>query len=225
MGRVDRERREHREDLVVEHLAHGLLLVDVEVAPAQDLDSRLAQGRHEVVERLGVLGHQGARAVVDALHQLARRQSAGRLHGDAGGDASLQPGDANHVELVEVAGEDRQELGPLKWWDGGVLGELEHALVERQPRQLSVGETVGRVAARAGRRTLCSQGHLSVRWIHGDRAGRARHGRTSRIHPVGSMVSLRGLGQAGDLNWTSESQWVNPRRRYAAIAAVLSAST
>src|SRR3712207_9453620 len=43
---------------------------------------------------------------------------------------ALQAGDADHVELVEVAGEDRQELHPLQQGEGVVLRQLEHAGVE-----------------------------------------------------------------------------------------------
>ena len=54
----------------------------------------------------------------------------------------FRPGHPDHVELVEVAGEDREEPRPLQQRDVGVLGQLEHALVERQPRDLAVGEAV-----------------------------------------------------------------------------------
>src|SRR3712207_8029033 len=56
---------------------------------------------------------------------------------------ALQAGDADHVELVEVAGEDRQELHPLQQGEGVVLRQLEHAGVEVQPRQLAVDVPVG----------------------------------------------------------------------------------
>src|SRR5690606_8460594 len=65
-----------------------------------------------------------------------------------------------HEELVEVGREDRQEPHALQQRDRGVLGELEHALVEGEPGQLAVEEpvrrqrgvrraVVGRVARRA----------------------------------------------------------------------------
>jgi hypothetical protein len=67
-----------------------------------------------------------------------------RRHGDAGGDAALEARDAHHEELVEVAREDREEVGALEQRQRVVLGELEHALVEREPRQLAVEESVAR---------------------------------------------------------------------------------
>ena len=63
--------------------------------------------------------------------------------GEPGRDAALQARDADHEELVEVGGEDRQEVGALEDRDGVVLGELEHPLVERQPAQFAVEEPVG----------------------------------------------------------------------------------
>ncbi len=56
--------------------------------------------------------------------------------------AALQTGDAHHVELVEVAREDREELHPLQQRLAAVLGQREHAGVEGEPRQLTVAEPV-----------------------------------------------------------------------------------
>ena len=69
-------------------------------------------------------------------------QAGGGAHGDAGGDPALEAGHPDHEELVEVAGEDRQEPHPLEQRQVGVLGELEHPLVEAQPGQLAVEEAV-----------------------------------------------------------------------------------
>ena len=82
--------------------------------------------------------------VRDELELLADGQAVGRADGEPGGLPALQPGDAHHVELVEVAGEDRQELHPLQQRQRLVLGELQDAGVEVQPGQLPVQEAVGR---------------------------------------------------------------------------------
>ena len=57
--------------------------------------------------------------------------------------APLQSGDPDHVELVEVRGEDRQELRPFQQRLVRVLGQRQHPCVEVQPAQLAVGEPVG----------------------------------------------------------------------------------
>ena len=82
---------------------------------------------------------------------LARRQPVGRRHLQAHVGAALQPGDAHHVELVEVAGEDGEELHPLQQRLPAVLGQREHPLVEGEPGQLAVAEpVVGQVGGLVG---------------------------------------------------------------------------
>ncbi len=80
----------------------------------------------------------------DLLEHLARLQAGRRTLGQTGRDPSLEPGDAHHEELVQVAGEDGQEAGPFEQRQRRVLGEGEHPLVELQPADLAVQEPVGR---------------------------------------------------------------------------------
>jgi hypothetical protein len=63
-----------------------------------------------------------------------RRSSAPR----ARHDAALEAGDAHHEELVEVAGEDREEVRALEHRQRRIFGELQHPLVEREPAELAV---------------------------------------------------------------------------------------
>ena len=86
--------------------------------------------------------------VVEDHFQLVDRAHAGRGgHRKARGDAALEAGDADHEELVEVRGEDREEADPLQQVQVRVLGELEHAGVEVQPAQFPVQEpVVGEIA-------------------------------------------------------------------------------
>ena len=142
---VHGERGEDREDLGVEEELDLRLLGRRELVPAEHLDAlRLEVGQHHVAEQVGLLALQLVGALPDVLEHLARRVAAGRPDGDAGGDAPLEAGHADHEELVEVAGEDGEELGPLEDGQLVVLGELEHPLVEGQPRQLTVEEPVDR---------------------------------------------------------------------------------
>ena len=67
----------------------------------------------------------------------------------SGVDAALEAGDAHHEELVEVRGEDREEVRALEDRAARVLGELEHALVEREPAELAVEVALGRQLGRA----------------------------------------------------------------------------
>ena len=63
---------------------------------------------------------------------------------DAGLDLVVQAGDPHHEELVEVRRHDRAELHALQQGDVVVLGQLEHARVEVEPRELAVEVQLGR---------------------------------------------------------------------------------
>ena len=72
--------------------------------------------------------------------QITRHDAGRRRHGNARVDSPFQPGDPHHVELVEIGREDRQELGALEQRDTlGVLREIQHAVVECEPAQFTVG--------------------------------------------------------------------------------------
>jgi hypothetical protein len=138
---VDGERGEDREDLVAEEGEQAGLLLLRQLAPADQVDALFGEGgRHVLLEAGGVPGHQLARARPDHLQHLAGLEAGGGAGGDTGGDAALQAGDADHEELVEVAGEDREEVGALEDGSGRVLGEFEDALVEREPAAFAVEE-------------------------------------------------------------------------------------
>ncbi len=140
---VDGERGEDGEDPVLEQPLARLLLVAVQLGPADQLDAGVGERGHDVVAEdprlpLGQLAGGGE----DLVEHLGRHQPGRGGHGDAGGDPALEAGDADHEELVEVAGEDGQEPGPLQQRQAGVLGELEYPLVEPQPGHLAVQEPV-----------------------------------------------------------------------------------
>ena len=87
---------------------------------------------------LGVGGLELEHPVPDALQDLGGRHAVGRWPGVARGDLLLEAGDAHLEELVQVAGEDGQEPGPLEQRVALVLRLVEHPRVELQPRQLAV---------------------------------------------------------------------------------------
>ena len=123
VGGVDRQRRQHREDPLLEQPLAELLLLAVEVVPADQLDALLRQRRHQLLaEEPRVPLHQVAGLGPDPLEHLARHQPGGGPHGDVGRDPALEAGHADHEELVEVAGEDRREAHPLEQRQVGVLG-------------------------------------------------------------------------------------------------------
>ncbi len=138
---VDRQRSEHGEDAVPEEGEQARLLLLRQLAPAHQVDALVGQGRGDVlVVAGGVPGHELAGAGPDHLQHLAGLEAGGGAGGDAGGDAALEARDPDHEELVQVAGEDREEVGPLQQGRGRVLGEFEHPFVEREPAALPVQE-------------------------------------------------------------------------------------
>ena len=143
MRRIDRERRQQREDLPQEMiLAARSFPCLVTSGPSTstmpccgELDAQLAPARLLVAgERRDRLG--------DARELLGRREPVGASGGDAGAQLALEAGDADHEEFVEVVGRDREEPHPLEQRMGVVCGLLEHPAVEVQPGQLTVDEAL-----------------------------------------------------------------------------------
>ena len=141
--RIDGERRQDGEDLVGEEPGERLALVVGQLVPADDGDALLLQGWKDPVavqdrlHGLQLVGDEG-----DLLEDLPGLQARCRAHGQPGGDPALEAGHADHEELVEVGGEDREEAGTLQQRHGLVGGELQHPLVELQPGDLAVEEAV-----------------------------------------------------------------------------------
>jgi hypothetical protein len=159
---VDRERREHREDLIQELLAQ-LDLAGRAVFVAHDPDVIRSEALPDVHECLRMECLELQDPVPDPLQDLRRGQPVGRGHRVARRDLLLEPGDPHLEELVEVLGEDREESGPLQQRVAVVLRLEQHPAVELEPRQLAVDvRHAGRHARRcpAGRRRA-QGGHVS----------------------------------------------------------------
>ena len=145
VGRVHRQGGEHREDLVAEVLLEPPGVLVGQLVPVHDPDAVVLQPRGDVLEEaLRLPLHQVLRAAGDQLDLLADGQPVGGADGQAGALPALEAGDADHEELIEVAGEDREELDPLQQGQGLVLGQFEYPGVEVQPGQFPVQEAIGR---------------------------------------------------------------------------------
>ena len=137
MARIDRERRQHREDLVEEALAERVVVLG---------DGRVVDQLHAFRGERPADVHEDRRVVGDELeHALARGgelllggPAVGRAGDLAGLDLLAQTGDADLEELVEVAGEDGQELDPFEQRVALVARLVEDARVEFEPRQLAI---------------------------------------------------------------------------------------
>nr|CEL15387.1 hypothetical protein [Kibdelosporangium sp. MJ126-NF4] len=156
--RIDRERCQHREDLVGEVDAQPLLVVLLQLRPAHDPDPALRQLRsHTLLERRRLLFDELLVALGDVRQLLARGQPVGAAHRKPGLPAALEPGDPDHVELVEVGCEDREELRPFEQRLRLVLGQGEHPGIEVQPGQFPVEIPVVRQSV-DGRGGCCRRG-------------------------------------------------------------------
>ena len=139
MPRIHGQRCEHGEDPLLEGLDEELLVVVVEVVPARQPDAHLGQRRgHRIEEQTLLTSHKcfDSRPHLDEL--LGRWPPVRRWAADPRGHLLLEARYANLEELVEVLAEDGQELGALEQGDTLVLRQREHALVEVEPRQLTI---------------------------------------------------------------------------------------
>ena len=153
---VDGERREHREDALLEGLDEELLVVVVEVVPPGEAHAVVGQRRDDLVEEQPLLSVDEDLHALAHLDQLLAGGAPVRRGGaEPGGHLLLEAGHADLEELVEVLAEDGQELGPLEQRHRVVGGQGEHPLVEVEPGELAV-EVAGcvGVARRGGPRPV-----------------------------------------------------------------------
>ena len=137
-----------------------------------------------------LFAHQRAGALVDRVQLFAGGQPVGAARGHAGLDLALQPGDAHHVELVEIGRRDRDEAEPLQQRMGGIGRLLEHPLVEREPGQLPVDEAL-RAARRAARPAARGRSSSAVVWSRASSIVRPRTAGAFTLSPRPSRERRR----------------------------------
>ncbi|MNY35280.1 hypothetical protein D3C86_1696790 [compost metagenome] len=178
MGRVEADRRHDRRDLVAEIAAHPGLDLGGPITAANEADLVLFQRRQQhVVEDRVLAIDLLVDQLADPRQHLLRLQAvgAGQLAGE--GDLLLQAGDADLEELVEVAGENQQELQALEQRGGLVERLLQDTDIELQLRQLAVDVQAAVVQPRYRGRRLDDVLHgLDLRLGHGRQRGRFRFG-------------------------------------------------
>ena len=137
--RVERQRRQHREDVILEILRQPRIdrrrvvgrLEEVDALGGQQRPQRLAPARRLLVDLR-------ERAAADRRQLLLGGLAVDRDLVDAGAEFLQDGGDAHHEELVEVGAGDREELDALEQRVRRVLRLRQHALVERQPAQFAI---------------------------------------------------------------------------------------
>ena len=134
-----RERREDRVDLAVELDVHLTALVGRELGEGDDVDARPGErGADLLAPDAALLGRQLAHPRGDPVEDLLAGELVGRRRPPARLERVLHRRHPHHEELVEVAGEDREELAALEERHAGIARQGQHARVEVEPRQLAV---------------------------------------------------------------------------------------
>ena len=156
MRRIDRERRQQRENVVKEMILDPGPLGLGDVATVDQNDADLGQDAAQIApDRLLIDGELRNR-LVDQDKLFGGRQTVGAALRDALPDLGLDAGDPDHEELVKVIGRNRQKPDPLERGMAGIDRFLQHPAIEMQPGQLPIDEALG--AARIGEPT--SNPHL-----------------------------------------------------------------
>ncbi len=109
------------------------------VVDGSDDDPLGCERRTELVAPEPRLGRgQLLHAFVDLEQGFLGRAPVGRANRHASDHLVEEAGNAHHEELVEVVREDAAELDPFEQGLAGVGGQLEHTLVQVEPRELAV---------------------------------------------------------------------------------------
>ena len=186
--RVDGQRGEHREDPLLEQPLAVLLLLAVEVVPADQLDAGVGQrGDDLVAEQPRVPLAQLARSrprSARAPRAAAARTPRGRRRPAA--IRRLRPATRTMKNSSRLLAKIARNRARSSSGSVSVLGELEHPLVEAQPGQLAVEEPVVELLDRRERRVVGSYGGSTSKVSSGTpSAGRAAASAISRdMRPV-----------------------------------------
>ena len=138
--RVDRQRREHRENLRQEGLGKEFDIRLCQIGPGDDGHAFFGHQPAQLRQHALLFGHQVAGVLVDQHQLFGRGQPVGGGGGVARMGQFAQAGDADGIEFVQVRRRDRQEAQPFQQRNTGVFGLFQHAPVEAEPAQLAVVE-------------------------------------------------------------------------------------
>lgn len=190
MGGVHGERGEDGEDLLGEISGQPYLLGLVQIRPTDDRDAFGGKGGKHCLEKdLGLATCEFLCARRDQCELRPRRQPVGRPYRQPCFCAAFEAGDTNHVELVEIGREDRQELRSFEKRDRLVLGEGEYARIEIEPAQFAVEVSVGREPIRTQARCSAAAGGAAGVAVPRTDRETARAGTASSDSTFESVVS------------------------------------
>ena len=198
MRRIDRERRQQRENVREEIIFEPGLFRLADIGTVDQYDAGLRKrSAHFAPLRLLILDQQHD-GFGDAHKLLRRRQSLRAFGANARAHLRAKAGDAHHEEFVEVVRRDREKLQPLQQRMPAVGGFFENAPVEIEPGQFPIDEAF-RARGQLRRRVLF--GRLSqpygriqtARWPDSS-ATAVAWPRSTIAAPCSSSLTLAALG-------------------------------
>ena len=108
---IDCQRRQYREDLLVEMCRESAVVIGAEIGPPNDRNALCRQGRADRVEKhVRVLVGEFLGATRDERQLFAWGEAVGGPDRQSGLVAALESGDPDHEKLVEIGSEDGEEL-------------------------------------------------------------------------------------------------------------------
>ena len=114
-------------------------MLPLQCDPVEEPDPGVGQQRLDLVaEHVGLAEDELVGPLADRTQLLVGVEAAGGSRPEAGGGPVGQARHPDHEELVEVAGEDGEELHPLQQRQLAVRGQGQHPTVEVEPGQLPV---------------------------------------------------------------------------------------
>ena len=157
MRRVDRQRRQHWENLFGELGVEILAVGEIDFPARHHADAFLAQLPVQHRPNALLVGDQPPRRLIDLRQLLRRRQAVGaggvhaRLH------HAHQAGHAHHVKFVEIGSGNGQEAQPFKQRMAAIFRFLDHPAIEGQPTELAIDKPCRAGGIEAGIISLVGQ--------------------------------------------------------------------
>ena len=140
--RVHGQRGQDGQDRLFEDPIQERLPFLVQGIPIEDPHPSLLQGGSDLVGvDLLMAGGELSGPGSDQVQLLGWRQPVDGGNGDAGVHPLVELGHPDLEELVQIRGEDRQELDAFQHRETGVFGDRQHSFVEVEPGQVPVQVT------------------------------------------------------------------------------------
>ena len=114
----------------------------IERTPSRKFNSIFAEfWQNHFVKGVRLALQQLLRSLCNLAHEFGWSVTCCINFCNAGFNLALQCCNANHVEVIEIRGEDCEETTTLQEWNLWIFSELENPLIESKPRELAIDQT------------------------------------------------------------------------------------